>query len=378
MRRAVFLILVALLLLPVTMLLANAGSPEAAQVLTIKKWGHAPLPASNDTEIFKLVSQKLKAKLGYDVKFEIMGSEAGVTLLEKENLLLASGDLPDILDIWWNERMMAEGTVRMEVADLQKWMPLTYQSLTGVMKDLGLDETLTWNRFKRNGKLVQIPNCSYEASIPVGIAWRKDLLDKWGLPIPKTLQEWETAFKRFKQEFPDLYPYGGMGGEMTFASFSAIIGGGPYAPWHWYLREGKLVNGAVQPELKETYKVLADWWKKGYIDPESTIMNNDNHWNLFNTGSVHDKTLSGRIGRRYAHQAHPQRGNCTGALPGRRSRHEAQQDGLVPVPWRVLWIRSTPGERSRQAAQGHAGDDVSAPGQRHLLYPPVRNPGKDL
>ncbi|WP_158560440.1 hypothetical protein [Paenibacillus contaminans] len=64
-----------------------------------------------------------------------------------------------------------------------------------------------------------------------------------------------------------------------------------FLPDRWTEKDGKLVYGAVQPEIKEALTLLNKWYKDGVIDPEFiTGENNGGYWALSHA------FINGRIG----------------------------------------------------------------------------------
>ncbi|MDG0813866.1 type 2 periplasmic-binding domain-containing protein [Cohnella rhizosphaerae] len=57
-------------------------------------------------------------------------------------------------------------------------------------------------------------------------------------------------------------------GNSDYAAFQKIFGAFGVMPIQWMAKDGQVTNGAVMPEAKEALTLLADWYGKGYIDPE--------------------------------------------------------------------------------------------------------------
>ena len=102
------------------------------------------------------------------------------------------------------------------------------------------------------------------------------------------MAEVEAAFAAYKVKFPTKYPlHGGFKGlgyqfaEIVFNAFNVerrtnvwITGA-----------NGKLIRGQWDPNAKKALAVLADWFKKGYIDPEFYNLANNASSDAWKTGN---------------------------------------------------------------------------------------------
>lgn len=97
-----------------------------------------------------------------------------------------------------------------------------------------------------------------------GISIRKDFLDKVGMDIPETYEDWEKVLTAFKDQLhieAPLYTskYGIDNGE-----FMAGYGIAPY----FYQENGTVKYGPMQDAYKDYLTLLNDWYKKGLLDPD--------------------------------------------------------------------------------------------------------------
>lgn len=153
---------------------------------------------------------------------------------------------------------------------------------------------------KIDGKLYALPTYSVNlARAPV--AWRMDWLKAVGIEkVPETLDEFEEAIYAFATQDPD-----GNGKNDTYgiseSALTAVYGAygyipyinsqGSHMPGLWQIRDGHLVNAAVQPEMKEALERIAKWYQDGVVDPEFvTGENQGGYWALSHA------FINGRIG----------------------------------------------------------------------------------
>src|SRR5262249_28456720 len=105
---------------------------------------------------------------------------------------------------------------------------------------------------------------------------RKDWLDKLGLKVPTTMDEWHDLLMAFKTKDPNG------NGKDDELGFTAMLGSRPLdgftsshvfvGAWgiavEWYQEKGTVKFGMVQPEFKEFLSTMAQWYKDGLIDPD--------------------------------------------------------------------------------------------------------------
>lgn len=226
----------------------------------VTSWSPGVVQNKNDTEFAKYIAEAT----GIKVSFE---HPAPGTLNDAWNLLLASDNMPDIV---------MNGGIRQDKA--QEWLD------TGIFEDLGkyIDAGLMPNLKKildehpeyveqmqtADGRFYYAPMIlgdeilrSYKTYIV-----RKDILDKAGLPLPETLEEWEAALAAFKDagvETPITLDLS-IGSVMDNAPFMSCfnLGAG------FYQVDGKVKLNIAEPGFKDWLKTMSDWYAKGWLDKE--------------------------------------------------------------------------------------------------------------
>lgn len=114
---------------------------------------------------------------------------------------------------------------------------------------------------------------------PAYIWIRKDWLDKLKLSLPKTVAELEAVAKAFVEQDPDgnnkKDTYGiqcdkdiSQYRETIFPLFGLRSKG-------WYDRDGKLVHVDTLPEIRDAWKVMANWYKAGILAKDFAIKRTD-------------------------------------------------------------------------------------------------------
>lgn len=215
----------------------------------------------------------------FNVKFDIQDY-----VDEKDlNLRIASGERYDFIETRSPEqytKYVEEGML-LELTDdmFKRFAPNMWTSLNKEAPgffDYGFID----------GKRYSVGALSYLDEYHYPIVWRSDWLNNVGIKEPpKTLNEFEEAMYAFAKNDPDKNNKNDTYG-MSNTSIQLILNyfgysGYTYGQTIWHERNGELVWGAVQPELKEAVALLNKWYKDGVLDPEFiTTENKGGYWAL--------------------------------------------------------------------------------------------------
>ncbi|MCL2479730.1 MAG: extracellular solute-binding protein, partial [Treponema sp.] len=139
-----------------------------------------------------------------------------------------------------------------------------------------------------DGKKMAIPITDNTAtSVPL---IRKDWLDKLGLKIPTTMEEYENCLKEFTENDPDgngkndTYGISGTN-NLSTEVYAQVFAYYTVAPGSWQIRDGKLVNGSVCPEMLDALKLINKWYNNGWVDPEFPLYSRDKFEEMIGTGT---------------------------------------------------------------------------------------------
>lgn len=249
----------------------------------------------NEVEFFK----ELEKRTGIHFEFQ---HATGTAVDEQFNLLLASGDLPDIVMYKW---LMSSVGVDSVVND-------------GVI--LRLNDYI--NKYAPNYKkiLEENPQAKNEiqlidGSIPIfgvmqlepvlgantGFMIRQDWLDRLGLDMPKTIDDWYTVLKAFKEQ--DANGNGDPNDEIPFicgadssTGFGNFLGAYGIGSDGLYVKDGKIKYAPLEPEYKDYIKTMAKWYKEGLIDNEYLTVGMSNKM-VSNTAGAAFGAISGNLGK---------------------------------------------------------------------------------
>jgi putative aldouronate transport system substrate-binding protein len=236
---------------------ASPSATAATQTKPIEiKWMVPSADLTPNSRTVQVLQEKFNVKLNY---YSIPQAD----YVQKQQILLTSGDVPDVMFIYDPNQLFkyaSQGLIaEMPVKTIEQFAPKTKGVLDSFAKQ-------GWFYSNLNGKNYGLPTTYYTGQFNAKQGWRMDLLKKAGVDkVPETIDEMTAAFAKLKQ----IGVYGmSTNGNSYYFQFWSIFGAYGVMPTQWMLKDGKVVNGAIVPEAKESLTLLANWYAKGYIDPE--------------------------------------------------------------------------------------------------------------
>ena len=207
------------------------------------------------------------------------------------NLMLAQGNIPDILTVDLNQlHQMVEADLIQPLDSLYEdgWIWETLYDVLVADGTFQLDiSSVDGHRYA-----IPLPQPVTESvhSMFVNNVW----LETLGKSVPTTLAELEDVIYAFTNDDPDqngINDTFGIGlSENLFdlgheaLSLANIMGA---YPDHWILDEnGDVVYGSVQENMKPVLEKLAQWYSDGVIDPEFTVKSYDDEAALVAEGRL--------------------------------------------------------------------------------------------
>lgn len=215
--------------------------------------------------------QKAEEILGVDIEFIMpaVGSEA-----DQFNLMIASGEYPDI--IMWDfnstpmtlDQMVDSGILLDMDSYIRQYAP-NYLALLETNEEYKLEGTAD------NGHMLAMYGFNQNLPISGGPAIRADLLEKYNLETPVTVDDWTNVMTTIKEQDPTVeYPLttgknrdGSVWFDMLLPAYKTAQG--------FCLDDetGEVVYGPATDNFKEYLTKLNEWYNAGLIDPE--FMSND-------------------------------------------------------------------------------------------------------
>lgn len=234
----------------------------------------APIVKSYD-EIAAI--QKVQEKLGIDIEFFHPSTQQET---EQFNIMAASGDFKDIVSYNWNGyvggpvKAANDGAILVLDDYVEKYMP-------NLSKKMAENPDINYQARGYDGSICVVP--SFTDNLITGAVFgpqiRKDWLDKLGLEVPESIDDWYNVLTAFKTKDPngngqaDEIPFAA-DGLATFMRFSRAFGG---VEDDFYISEdGKIEFGFIEPEFKEFIAEMNKWYKEGLIDPEYAAADSSN------------------------------------------------------------------------------------------------------
>ncbi len=276
-----------------------------------------------------MMYQEMSRRTGIDIEF--LHPASGTTGSEAFQILLASGNYPDMIEHWWNEYAggpdaAIEDKVIISLNDyIKDYAPNYYDYMEGEKgKAAG-------NAYRAQSKTIGGNYYGFRSlnigdyKGVTGFMVRKDLLDKWGLDIPTTIDDWENLFKVAKKNGVK-YPFTSARDDLH--QFSTAW----KTPLDFYIDGTTIKYGPFENEYKNYLSTMRKWMDSDYIDIDFVT----------NTGTEIDGALtSGRSIATFGYVG----SRMGGILPAMAERDP--NFDLVACPWPTLnegdipWFQGT-------------------------------------
>lgn len=205
---------------------------------------------------------------------------------QKVALSISTGDIPDVMVLGTRQlyNQMVENDL---VADLtEAYENCISPFLRDVYDTYGND---LFEEVKVDGKLMGIPGTQIYGQ-NFQLLWiRQDWLDQVGMEAPTTIDEIYNVAKAFVDNKlggdntvgltfgEEIYQNSSFLFTTIFDSFGAYLD-------QWIDKDGEVVYGSIQPEVKEALEVMAKWYADGIIDQEFAVRKDVDRQALISSG----------------------------------------------------------------------------------------------
>jgi raffinose/stachyose/melibiose transport system substrate-binding protein len=219
------------------------GAAAHAEDITLHFWTNSANPVYKD-----IFADFEKANPGVHVEFTPYSTNQ---FLQNVQVAATNQTLPDVLF----EGLGA--TLAHQFIDNGRIMNLDAAAKAGNWDKQFLP--LAVDLLKWKGSWWEVP---YTA-LGMGIFYRKDIFDKYGIAVPTTFEEFEAAAAKLKENGVTPISIGGKGSWMTMRFTDGLIEnfGGPEAHDALYTPQGDWNS----PAVIRAFTVLKDWTDKGYF-----------------------------------------------------------------------------------------------------------------
>lgn len=248
------------------------GLPIVDETLSLT-FGGTKAPLAPEYSEMELV-QRWEADTNIAITWENLPDQV---YAEKKNLMLASGDLPDVL---FNTGMSdaeivdngSNGTL-LPLEDLIDEYAPTLSAILEERPDIRAAITASDGHIYSLPSVEELGLVQYPNFLFINTTW----LGALGLPMPTTIDEYHEALVAFATQDPNG---NGVADEIplsfrtdAFAAnphdLIAALGGQPENNDHRIVRDDTVEFTANSDEYKAAVSALGDWYAEGLIDPES-------------------------------------------------------------------------------------------------------------
>lgn len=240
--------------------------PISQEKITLSLWypqggSMGELADFNDGEFWKWYEEKTNIHIDFIVP-------ASGTEKDSFQLLFASDNIPDMVNSQpasysyrGGEDKAIEDDYFINMADYLDMAP-NYVSWLNSHEDFGRAA------YSDTGKMYGMwgvwDTMEENAYADQGLAIRKDFLDKVGLDVPETYDEWETVLTAFKDKLNIDAPLYTSKFGIDHGDFMAGYDTAPY----FYQNDGKVKYGPMDDAYKDYLILLHKWWESGLLDKD--------------------------------------------------------------------------------------------------------------
>jgi len=224
-------------------------------------------------------AQTVEEKTG--IKLEFIHPTAG-SEDEEFSVLVASGEYPDIIEHTWTKYSGGASAAISDgvILNLNDIMESKAPNLSTILKEHPAVDKMVKTQegdyycfpFLRG---LETPNKNLFSS---GMVVRKDMLDKLGLSLPETIDEWETALRAFKNEGVEV-PF------TTRSEWMREVWCPGFDNWgDFYVEDGVVKNGLIEDSRKTYLTKMNQWYEEGLIDRDYLVADKASCQTYFTTG----------------------------------------------------------------------------------------------
>lgn len=206
-------------------------------------------------------NQQLSEKTDIKIKWEAI--PAGGDSEQSYNLLIASDNLPDI---FYTNNMTGKVT---QLIDDKKIYPLNDYLETyapGYYNFVNSDDAINKSVKNDNGDYYGFVFLreTLEMGTYSGPVVRKDLLEKLNIETPVTIADWDAMLRAFQADGVK-YP---LGDPESYAGLGWVFAGAYGVTHGFYVEDGKVHYGYVEPGYKEFLAQMNQWYNDGILEAD--------------------------------------------------------------------------------------------------------------
>ena len=270
----------ALTLVMIAAAFAGCGEKKVQTGSTFTYWVTMDTSTAQTLTSFSELMMYKEMEKRTGTKVDFIHPASGSTGTEAFQILLSSGDYPDMIEYNWSsyaggaDQAIDDGVIIALNDYMEDYAPNYYDIMEG-------------ERAKENNYLYKAATITSNGNyygfkgINVGkyrgfggLIVRRDLLDNWGLDIPVTIDDWDKLFETAKEN--------GIKYPLTGDSSLFTIRWGELFNTAWKVGKGfyadgtKVKFGPFEKAYKDYVVKMAEWREKGYIDIDYITNNSTN------------------------------------------------------------------------------------------------------
>ena len=246
----------------------EAAAAEGPLKITMYYSDNSTLPFKSDWLTVKTIEEKFNVDLEFEV-IPIADYQTKVSLA-----LNTYSNAPDVIlyqSITGENQSLALNGAIVPISDYAEWTP----NFNARVAEFGIQDAVDVLNLE-DGKRYNLPGLFDVPFYDGGLILRKDLLEKYGLDVPKTFDDLYEVLKVFKANNPSSYPLTILVGprvlyRFTMPSFGISLGknssSGSYVLSYDYEKK-EYFAGAISEEYKAYITYLHKLYAEGLLDPE--------------------------------------------------------------------------------------------------------------
>lgn len=184
---------------------------------------------------------------------------------EKFNIMIASSNLPDIVEYNWANypggpgKAIKDGKIIKLNDYIEKYAP-------NLKKYLDEHKDVAKLCMTDDGDIFAFPFIRGDKDLCVsqGPVVRKDWLDDLGMELPETIDEWETMLTAFKEKKNAQFPLDMNTWPFTVGAFAGAYG----TLFGYYIDNNEVKYGPYEAGFKDFVTKMNSWYNKGLLTPD--------------------------------------------------------------------------------------------------------------
>ncbi|NLX77437.1 MAG: extracellular solute-binding protein [Clostridiaceae bacterium] len=264
---------------PVTVTDDNSSGPVTDKPITLTYFGK--MPDENDKGRYADFYNEFEKRTNVKLSFIYVPDNI---MLQKLNIMVAAGDTPDLIEFPWQRypellKNLAEWGIIIEMDEL---ITRAAPNLNEIFQLVPRVKSLIMS--DNDGHIYQIPGIDLRGSIvTAGPVVRGDLLKKYGLAVPETIEDWEKMLTVFRDSGDGVVP---LSFDLSVFTDSSAFIGSFGIPFGFGVKDGTVFYGPLEESYMDFVTALSRWYRNGLLDAEFLILDESHLGKKINSGKV--------------------------------------------------------------------------------------------